>query len=244
MEASTVVEMFKKRVELSSTKPAYYVKKEGKWEPTSWDEFYRQSREVALGLMSLGLQKGDTVSILGDTRPEWVICDMGVLCAGGVSVGIYQTNTAEQAEYIMKDSGSKFLFVEDQEQLDKILKVRGSLEGLTHIIVWDEYSAPKGGDVLSLEEVAEKGRQMEEQLGAELDQREKSVVPDDTSILIYTSGTTGPPKGSILSNKNIMAELNALEHVLPMKKGDSMVAFLPMSHVAEHVVGFMTRVKV
>lgn len=242
MEASTVVDMFKKRADASGPKPAYCIKKEGQWIPTTWDEFHRKAGEVALGLMAVGLQKGDTVSILGNTRPEWVICDMGVLCAGGVSVGIYQTNTAEQAEYIIRDSGSRVVFVEDQEQLNKILKVRGSLEGLTHIIVWEEYSAPEDGGVLSLNDLVEKGRQRSEELGHEMDRRQKGVKPDDTAILIYTSGTTGPPKGAIITHKNIMTELNALEKVLPMEEGDSTMAFLPMSHVAEHVVGFMHRV--
>lgn len=242
MEANTVVEMFKKRVEASGPRPAYFIKKEERWEPTTWEQFRQRAREVALGLMTLGLQKGDTVSILGNTRPEWVISDMGAICAGGVTVGIYQTNTAEQAEYIVKDSGSRVVFVENQEQLDKILKVRGNLEGLTHIIVWDEYSTREDAGILSLQDVAEKGRQYAEENQAVLDQRQSSVAPEDTAILIYTSGTTGPPKGSIITHKNIMAELRALEQVLPFREEATNVAFLPMAHVAEHVVGFMNRV--
>ncbi len=242
MEASTAVEMFKKRVEASGPRPAYFIKEKSGWASTTWEEFRRQAREVSLGLMSLGLQKGDTVSILGDTRPEWVVCDFGVICAGGISVGIYQTNTAHQAEYIIKDSGSKIVFVENQEQLDKILSVKESLEGLTHIIVWDEYSAPQNDAVLSLRDLMEKGNQRSDELSAELERLEGSVAPDDTAILIYTSGTTGPPKGAIITHKNIMAQLRSLEHVIPSQEGDSMMAFLPMSHVAEHVVGFLLRV--
>src|SRR4051794_20252750 len=155
------------------------------WIDVSFEEFGDAVRETALGLMALGLQKGDRVSILANTRPEWAYACFAILSAGGVSVSIYQTNSPSEVQYVANHSESTAIFVEDQEQLDKVRTCRPDLPHLEHIVIFEPDDS-SSEDAISLDELRAKGRDGDT---AELEQRIASVDSDDHAIFIYTSGT-------------------------------------------------------
>src|SRR4051794_30604321 len=165
------------------------------WVDVSFEQFGDVVRETALGLMSLGLQKGDRVSILSNTRPEWTYACFAILSAGGVSVSIYQTNSPQEVEYVASHSESKAIFVEDAEQLAKVEECRAQMPALEHVVIFEG----EGDGVITLDELRERGRQIDEK---ELEDRIASVTGDDYAVFIYTSGTTGPPKGVMLTHDN------------------------------------------
>jgi long-chain acyl-CoA synthetase len=212
----------------------------GLWRATSWREMGVIVREIGMGLAALGLEPGDAVSILSNTRREWTFADYGVLCAGGVSNGIYPTDAPAQCEYILTDSGSRFVFVEDEEQLDKILEIRARLPRLNKIIVFEMEGLMRFSDpqVMSLDALKELGREADAKDPRAWDARTSCRKPGDLAILVYTSGTTGKPKGAMLTHANIMSAVSTLANEsLKINEDDERMGFLPLCHVAERVGG-------
>ncbi len=245
MVFETAPRIFRETVRKFGDRVAMRKKEYGIWHDISWNDYSRLVKQVGSALISLGLQKGDCGSIIGDNCPEWVIADMGIQCAGGVAVGIYATNAWPQVEYVIENSDSKFFFVENEEQLDKWLSFRDRAPLLKKVIVWDLEGLRHFKDplVMTFEELLELGRQ---ELGKNPDLIEKrmdEVQPEDTSMLIYTSGTTGPPKGAMLSHRNLTWMGTAITADNPMHKGDEVMSFLPLCHVFEQlfsVLGHIT----
>jgi long-chain acyl-CoA synthetase len=242
LEFRTLNEMFLRRVEASASRRAYLFHRGGRWVDVTWAEMGREVDEVANGLLSLGFAKSEAASIIGETRPEWGICDLAILAAGGRSVGIYQTSTAKQCEHILVDSGSRFVFVENLEQLEKILEIRGNCPALQKAILWEGTPPQNGGFVLSYEALRQMGRELARTNPTALDERRRSVVPSDEALLIYTSGTTGMPKGAILTHKNLCTVIKIIHRMAPLTEDDITVCFLPLAHGAERVVGFYNRI--
>lgn len=209
----------------------------GIWQATTWREFGTIVREIALGLVTLGFAPGEVASILSNTRREWVYADFGVLTAAGVSNGIYPTDAPAQVEYLMTDSGSVYIFVEDEEQLDKVLEVRGRLPRLRKIIVFDMEGLHRFSDpqVMSLDALRELGRRHPDP--QEWERRIAIPKPDDVAVLIYTSGTTGKPKGAMLTHHNIVYTVRGYNSIIAQDESDERIAFLPLCHVAERVGG-------
>src|SRR4051794_5391809 len=204
------------------------------WVDVSFEQFGDAVRETALGLMALGLQKGDRVAILANTRPEWAYACFAILSAGGVSVSIYQTNSPSEVQYVASHSESKAIFVEDQEQLDKVRTCRAELPALEHIVVF-EPSDTSSDDSISLDELRAKGRDGD---SAELEQRIASVDSDDHAIFIYTSGTTGPPKGVMLTHDNYRQVVNMTQRQGTFQSDDLVYLFLPLAHAFALLVQF------
>jgi len=235
----TLPMMFWNAVEQRGDKIALRQKERGVWRGVTWRQFGDAVREVGLGLVALGMQPGEVISVLANTRKEWLYADLGALGAGCVSNGVYPTDSPEQLQYLCADSVSCTLFVEDEEQLDKALEVRTRLPSLRTIVVFDtkgldEFSDP---DVLSLEALRELGRALAARDPGLWQQRLQSRRPEDLAILIYTSGTTGKPKGAMLSHRNILHTLRGLNRASALDEHDERIAFLPLCHVAERVVG-------
>ena len=199
----------------------------------------KPSRAVGLGLVRLGFAPGETASVLANTRREWLYADLGVLGAGGVCSGIYPTDASTQVEYLMADSRSVYLFVEDEEQLDKALEVRERLPLLRNIVVFDMEGLHHFSDpmVISLEELVRLGAEHHAAHPGLWEERLASRRPDDLAILIYTSGTTGKPKGAMLSHRNVLHSTRGHVAVLPQGEVDERVCFLPLCHVAERIAG-------
>jgi len=214
-------------------------KRLGIWRGETWNRIDAVVREVAMGLASLGLAPGECASILANTDIEWVYADLGILCAGGVCSGIYPTDAAPQVEYLLTDSDSKYVFVEDDEQLDKVLLVRDRAPQLRKIIVFDMEGLRGLADsqVMSLDALRALGREYAAAHPGEFDRRVASRRPEDLAILVYTSGTTGKPKGAMLSHHNIIYSIRGFNWVIPQTEDDERMAFLPLCHVAERLGG-------
>jgi long-chain acyl-CoA synthetase len=242
MEFRTVNELFLARVERSAHRRAHMTYRNGQWIDVTWREMGREVDEVANGLLALGLRPGESVAILGETRPEWGICDLAALAAGGRSVGIYQTNTDKQCEYILTDSATRFVFVENADQLAKIEAVRAGCPAVDKVILWEGTPPRNGGVVLTYAGLREMGREHGTRSPDALRERRLSVTPSDDAILIYTSGTTGMPKGAILTHRNLCFMLKVWQRIAEVREDDITVSFLPMAHGAEHVVSFFGRI--
>ena len=236
----TMPQMFWNAVAKRGDLTLFRQKKYGLWQSLSWREVGEIVREAGMGLLELGFAVGETTSILGNTRQEWLFSDFAVLSCGGISSGIYPTDAASQVEYLMQDSNSVVLFVEDDEQLDKALEVRERLPNLRRIVVWDMEGLRDLDDdqVISLDDLRELGRARLARIGpeaaaAEWRTRVSSRRGEDLAILIYTSGTTGKPKGAMLSHRNILQSVRSFNMVIAQDGNDERMCFLPLCHVAE-----------
>src|SRR5215472_4099655 len=231
----TIPELFHRRVAEWGARTAFREKRLGIWRATSWHEYGERAKWTGLGLVSLGLQRGEVVSILAETKPEWLYADMGVMGAGGVSNGIYPTDASKQVEYILKDSGSRFLFVDNEEQLDKYLDVRERCPQIRNVIIFDLEGLAGFRDphVLSFDELLALGRNYEANHPGLWDELVNTSDPEQLALLVYTSGTTGPPKGAMLSHRNVLFQISNADAFIPLEQGGEQLAFLPLCHVAE-----------
>jgi len=235
----TINEVFKNRAEKYKQRLAVEKKLNGKWEKVTWSQYYENARSVGLGLHSLGIKKGDMVSILSENRLEWLYTDMGTLGLGTVVVPIYTTLVAEEVKYIIENSESKVLFVENKMQLEKALSFVDEVECLEKIVVFSEHDAKSNHPaVISFDELIALGQENVEK-PALFETLAAAVVPEDLATIVYTSGTTGVPKGAMVTHKNIMAVIYSLEKISPKfaYETDQTVPLLPLSHVFERVAG-------
>jgi len=222
--------MFLHRV--SSTPDAdafYYPDEDDRWQTLRWQDVGDQVRDIAGGLASLGIEKGDRVSILSNTRVDWILADLGVLCATGATTTIYPSNTAEECEYIIADSGSRFVIAEDDSQVEKLLEVREQLGDVVKVITFD--GRPGHDDwVITLRQLVELGRAWHADNPGVYEERIAAVESGDLATLIYTSGTTGKPKGVILSHDAWVFEGEAMDRMGFMSPADKQYLWLPLAH--------------
>jgi long-chain acyl-CoA synthetase len=231
----TLPRLFREVVKERGEQVAMREKSLGIWRSITWREYGEGVRRVALGLVALGLRPGDVVSVVADNRPEWLFADLGTISGGGVTNGIYTTDSPRQVEYIVNDSGTRFFFAENEEQLDKILEVRARCPRLVKIFVFDMDGLHDFRDdqVMSFEALLELGARYDREHPGAFDPLVEIARPEDLAILVYTSGTTGPPKGAMLSHRNILFQIGYSDFVTEPRAGDQQLSFLPLSHVAE-----------
>ncbi len=244
MIAEVVPKVFKQTAEKYGDRVSLRKKEYGLWHDISWNEYYRRAKCVGSALISMGLGKGECVSIIGDNCPEWVIIDLGIQGAGGVAVGVYSTNAWPQVEYVIEQSESKFFFVENEEQLDKWLHFRDKVPGLQKVIVWDLEGLRHFEDpmVMTYDELFETGSEIVEKTPDLFEKRMSEVTPEDLSVLIYTSGTTGPPKGAMLTHRNVTWMARAIVADDPVYDTDDVMSFLPLCHVFERLFSVFVHV--
>ena len=204
------------------------------WVDVPYSELGEIVKEVALGLVDLGIEPGEKVSILAHTRPEWTYSCFGILTAGATLVTIYQTNSPEECQYVLEHSDSRAVFVEDAAQLAKVREVEDRCPELRHVIVMDASDADLG-DAISLDALRERGRGRDE---SEWAARYEAVTPEDICLYIYTSGTTGPPKGCLLSHANYRAITSAVAEQAVLGRGDCSYLFLPLAHAFAILIQF------
>jgi long-chain acyl-CoA synthetase len=211
----------------------------GLWRSWTWNQTADAVREIAAGLISLGFEKGDTASILGNTVVEWVWADLGVLSCGGVSNGIYPTDAASQVLYLCDDSRTAILFVEDDEQLDKALEVRPQLPLLRKVVVFnmDGLRDLQDPGVISLDALRALGRTYLAQHPDAVHQRVAACRPEDLAILVYTSGTTGKPKGGMHLHQGLVYTVRGYNTLVAQDERDERMCFLPLCHIAERMGG-------
>jgi len=213
----------------------------GLWRDVSFAEYAAAVRAAGSGLLALGVAAGDRVAVIGENRREWLYADLATQAVGAVTVGIYTTNAAAECAYILGHSESVVFIVENEEQLDKALQVRGELPRLRWIVVMDMDGLRDFADpmVISWDDLLARGSAHDAVAAAEPDgfgARFAALDPDAAAILIYTSGTTGPPKGAMLSHRNITWTGRCLVGVFGVGADEDVVSFLPLSHIAERLL--------
>jgi long-chain acyl-CoA synthetase len=222
---------------LAHGKPdALQVKVKGRYTPISSRTVGERVRRLALGLQELGIQPGERVAILSENRPEWAIADFACLTASLTDVPLYPNLPAEQAAYILNDSGAVAIFVSDAVQAAKIADVRAKCSTLRHVITFS--AEPHAGADLTIAEVEARGAAVDdEERGTRYRQHALAVQPDDLATLIYTSGTTGEPKGVMLTHDNLYSNVMTSAVQIPFAGKDVCLSFLPLSHIFERMAG-------
>ncbi len=231
----TMTQLAARAADRYGDRPALRSKRGEDWADTSFTEVAERVERLALGLIDLGIEPGDRVAVLADTRPDWTIACLAIWNAGAVLVTIYPSSSAEECEWIAGDSQATAVICGSAAQLAKIEQVRGALGTLAHVIVMDQADAPPA--TISLRELTDRARDDQR---AELRRRAEAVTATDACMFIYTSGTTGPPKGCVLTHSGFAA-VSAATRQLGLVRGDDVVyLFLPLAHVFAQIVAIAT----
>ncbi|MBL8632631.1 MAG: long-chain fatty acid--CoA ligase [Myxococcales bacterium] len=237
----TLGDMLRKRVEATPDRQAFFEREGSAWRPHTWSQVYQKVLRIAAGLRKLSLRRGDRLAIVGPTQLSWSLYDLAAQLLGLVSFGIYQGQTAEQIHYLLDHSQAQVVLVGDESELQNVLVAAQNLPSLTAIIAWDEALSVRhqGADARLLSpRVLEAEPLTPQQVSESL----SAISPDDTAILIYTSGTTGPPKGAMLSHRNLLSLLGNGKGFAGFFADDITISFLPMAHSAERVLSFYGRI--
>ena len=244
MIAESFPSLFFQQVEANQDRIALRRKEHGIWKRTTWKEYGNRVEKTAAGLLSLGLGPGDRVAILGENRPEWLICHLASMSIGCVTCGVYSTSAPEQVAYVVGHSESKVLFADNEEQMDKVLQILAKLN-LKRVVVWD----PKGlwgfshPAIQFFDEFMGEGEAYLREHPRSISERMKAIDPQDTAMMIYTSGTTGPPKGAMITHHNILSITDSFMSAVPFHEKDEMLSYLPLAHIYENLISLFQAVK-
>ncbi len=232
MEHQSVYQLLSAVTAANANKLAYQYKRDGEWQSVTWSENAATCKMIAKSLLALGVQKGERVAVLSATRLEWVQCDLGIMNAGGVTVGVYPTNLAVDCAYVINHCDAEVVFVENKMQLDKLLSVRKELARVRHLVIYDGASDAQNG-VISWQDFLQKGAEISE---AAFEERAAAIQWDDLASLVYTSGTTGVPKGVMLSHGNVLFTMKSASASLYLEPYFVTLLFLPMAHVFARLI--------
>jgi len=241
----TIVKLFWHRVQQLGGKVAMREKNFGVWESFTWTDYGAKARDVGLGLKALGLKRGDVCAIVSENNKEWLFSDMGILGTGGITSGVYTTDSSKQLEYLVNDSATRFLFVENEEQLDKYLAVRQRTPSIEKAIVFDPEGLHEFQDkqVMMIEDLYALGQDHLEAHPGLWEAEVQNSQPEDLMVLIYTSGTTGPPKGSMMSHRNCMYQIDTFARIFEVNDRDEQLSFLPLCHILERLMTILCPLK-
>lgn len=228
MPTDTVPSLVRRNGIARPTRPAYRVWVGEDWKTTTWAEYAGQIRQAGKALMVLGVQPGQTVSILGFNSPEWVTMDHAAMAIGAVPAGIYTTSSPDEVAYILNHAASPVVLVENLSQWEKIKARRNQLPHLRSVVLINGTA----DDAVSWDQFMAKGASVEDGV---FDARLDAIQLDDLGTLIYTSGTTGPPKGVMLSHRNLMWTASQAAAMFEVTEADSSLSYLPLSHIAEQM---------
>ena len=239
LSEKTMNDVFHNRVHKYGNRLAIEKKMNGVWHGATWNEYYDRARAAGLGLWSLGVRKGNMVSILSENRLEWLYADMGSLGIGVCVIPIYPTLASEEIEYIINNSESKVIVPENKNQLKKILEIVDNCPSIEKIIVMEENDASGHPKVMSFKDLMELGRKKHIEDNTLFEKLSQGVTVDDLATIVYTSGTTGLPKGAMITHSNIFWVVQSLDAIQPhfASDKDCTVPFLPLSHVFERIAG-------
>ncbi|MFH0989017.1 MAG: long-chain fatty acid--CoA ligase [bacterium] len=221
-------------------RPMLLYKVERQYKEFSYADFRRSVELLANGLASLGVHRSDRVAIIAENRPEWIIADMAIACLGAVSVPIYPTLTPKQIEFIFNDAEVKIAIVSNVNQHAKVRKIKQEVKTLERTIVMNEKGEYHDRQALRFSEVTAKGKEFEKQNSSFLRDSIRQTKPHELLTIIYTSGTTGNPKGVMLTQKNLVSNINAAASVIPITESDTLLSFLPLCHSFERMAGYYT----
>ncbi|NIO03740.1 MAG: AMP-binding protein [Proteobacteria bacterium] len=242
-KAANFPDLFFQQVDAQKGRVALRKKEYGIWNRISWREYGQMVREAAAGLLAIGLEPGDRVAILGDNRPEWLICHLATMTIGCATCGVYSTSAPEQVAYVVGHSESTVLFVENEEQVDKVLEIESELN-LKKVVVWD----PKGlwgfshPGIIFFDEFMAQGRAYLDSHPGSVSKRMKAIDPQDTAMIIYTSGTTGPPKGAMIAHQNMLSITDSFVTANPVYQNSEMLSYLPLAHIYENLISLFAAI--
>jgi long-chain acyl-CoA synthetase len=239
LSEKTMNDVFRNRVNKYGNRLAIEKKMGGVWHGATWNEYYERARAFGLGLWSLGVRKGNMVSILSENRLEWLYADMGSLGIGVCVIPVYPTLVSEEIEYIINNSESKVIVPENKTQLKKILEIVDNCPSIEKIIVMEEKDAAGHPKVMSFKDLMELGRKKYAEDPSLFEKLSQEVTVDELATIVYTSGTTGLPKGAMITHGNIFWVVQSLDAIRPhfASDKDCTVPFLPLSHVFERIAG-------
>lgn len=221
-------------------------KEMGIWRSYTWQDSCQQVRQLSLGLMRLGLRRGDKVCIIGDNDPQYFWAQLAIQSAGGVAVGIFTDSTPQEIQYIVDHSDSTFVFAKDQEQCDKLLEIRARLSKVKGVIYWDDkglwnYQEPW---LIGFDELRSIGRSLDEEQPLLFEHSVEEGHGDDLAIFCYTSGTTGLPKGAMITHRNLICGCDSVQQADPRLENDEYLSFLPPAWITENVLGLTVHLRV
>jgi long-chain acyl-CoA synthetase len=237
--AANIPAMVFAQVEAHGPETILRKKDRGIWRSMSWADLGRATRQVAMALKASGFRRGEVACVLADTNPAWVMTDLGILCAGGISAGLYTTEAVEQLQVLLNDCRAKIIFVGNEEQLDKILQIRGNCPALERIVIYDFKGLRDFNDSMceSFQAFMARGETYDASHAGEWAMCLAALDGEDGAALLYTSGSTGAPKGVLLSHRSIVTQIASTATLLGQTSGDERLAFLPMSHFMERILG-------
>ncbi|PWT95544.1 MAG: hypothetical protein C5B55_01145, partial [Blastocatellia bacterium] len=236
-EPKTLIDLFRRIPLRHKRQDTINYKEHGQWKSISSAEFLTRVQNIAAGLRSIGVQRGDRVALLSESRAEWTLTDVACMFAGAIDVPIYPTLTPPQVSYMLKDSASTVLVLENQEKFLELRKAIQECPSVEHIIFFDKQASKEFG--ITLERLEEHGRQLRSEQPEVVDRLGDETSPDDLATIIYTSGTTGEPKGVMLTHSNLVTNLIDSSGHLNFGKQDTALSVLPLSHVFERQAMYM-----
>jgi len=240
MAFETICELFMNTVTKNPEKHLFFHKVEDRWEGISGSEILTTVKKISFSLLSKGVNARDNIAIMSTNSPNWAMVDYGIVTMGAASVSIYPTLISSQIEYILNDSESVAIFVEDDEQLQKLLEIRELCDKLKFIIVMDDSFKQDDKQIINWSTFLESGKSYIETTDIRYRDILKEATPDDLLTLIYTSGTTGNPKGVMLSHRNMVSNVTAVMDKIEFLDDDIFLSFLPLSHSFERMGGHFT----
>src|SRR5882762_3964133 len=230
----SVAQLFRQRASTDAQRTAARRKVSGRWQDVSWAQLAKESDEAGWGFLSLGVKKGEMVSIIAGTRLEWTVADFGVALCGAIAVPIYASNTPEECQFILDNAGAVVVVVEDHKQLAKVRQERGRLPKIRHVVLLE--GEGDGDWALSFEQLKQRGREHKSRVPGDLEQRLQSQQRADLATILYTSGTTGVPKGVMITNDNMLFAAEVAVGTGLLTREDSHLLFLPFAHSFAQII--------
>ena len=240
MNYKNIADMFLGTTKNNSSKKLLVYKKNDSWIALTGQDVKITVEDISFGLRSLGIEEKSNISILSNNSPKWAMCDYGIICSAMTTVTIYPTLISSQVEYILNNSNSKLVFVENQEQLVKIKGCIDKLDDLKYIVVLDDSCKEETNNIFNFVTFLDKGKSFSQTSDYSFEDMISTIEDTDTLTLIYTSGTTGVPKGVVLTHKNLLSNVNGTLKVAEFTENETFLSFLPLSHVLERMGGHYT----
>tara|TARA_Y100001970_G_scaffold5943_1_gene6703 strand:+ start:13698 stop:15491 length:1794 start_codon:yes stop_codon:yes gene_type:complete len=240
MDYKNIANMFIDTTQKCSTKKLLVYKKNNDWIALNGKDVQITVEDISFGLRSLGISEKSNISILSNNSPKWAMCDYGIICSAMTTVTIYPTLISSQIEFILKNSNSQLVFVENQEQLNKVKQSFDECDDLKYIVVMDDSFENESDHIINFSTLLDKGKAFSQNYEFSFSDIINSINEEDVLTIIYTSGTTGVPKGVVLTHKNLLSNVEGTLKVAEFTSNETFLSFLPLSHVLERMGGHYT----